>query len=236
VVALAPQNPAGYELRARLGLQYGLSADPQAIRADLDRAVELAPTSGQAYFWRGWAILNFPLGAEAPDPSAALADLQKAVELEPKDGEAQLTLARALLAAGRAPDALAPASRAIEISPQSGLPRALRARIRFVLGDFHSAIDDLTLANALEADPVQSATLLAERGYLHLRLQTSSEAQNDLGQALSRDPSCLLAHYLQMLLDPARPRPPAEQIRKAQSAAGDDPIWQAVMADLLPAP
>ena len=236
VIEMAPQNPTGYQERARLGLQYGYTSDPAAALADLDKAVALAPKSARAYFLRGWAILNFPLVGGVPDPSAALADLQTAVELEPANADAQLTLAQAFLTAARPSDALAPANRAVEINSQAVLPRTLRAHIQFVLNDYHSAIDDLTAASNIETDPTEAATLFAERGYLHLRLRVPGDAHADLDQALSRDPSALLARCLQALLDPGLPRPDAETLQKTQAAAPDDPIWQALLADLLAAP
>jgi len=74
-ITLAPENPLGYEERARLNVQYGLSDDPAVVLADLDQALQLAPDSARAYFRRGWAILNFPLIGDAPNPQAALDDL-----------------------------------------------------------------------------------------------------------------------------------------------------------------
>jgi tetratricopeptide (TPR) repeat protein len=232
VVALAPHNPAGYEERARLGLQYGLNPDLTAVQADLDRAIALAPKSARPYFLRGWARLNFPLTGGAPDPAGALPDLQKAVELDPQNADAQLTLAQALQAVARPTEALAPASRAVELSPQASLPRALRARLQFKLGDYHSAIDDLTAAIGLETDPTELAGLLTERGYLNLRLQAPAEARHDLDQALGHDPTAVLPHYLQLLLDPTLPRPDARQV----VLAPEDAIWQAITADLLKQP
>jgi tetratricopeptide (TPR) repeat protein/tRNA A-37 threonylcarbamoyl transferase component Bud32 len=236
VVELAPQNPAGYQERARLNLQYEYSFAMDAIMADLDRAVALAPQSARAHFLRGWALLNFPLIGGAPSPSAALADLQAAVELDAQNADAQLALAKALLALGRASEALAPANRAVEVSPQTVLPLAQRARLQFALNDYHSAIDDLTAASSLEADPTEAATLFAERGYLHFRLQASAEARADLDLAVGRDPTSLLVHCLQALLDPAAPRLSREALQKTGAAAPDDPIWQALVADLLAAP
>ncbi len=236
VIALAPQNAAGYQERGRLGLQYGLVADPDSALADLNKAVALAPRSARGYFLRGWALLNFSFSSAAVSGLDPLADLQKAAMLEPQNAEIQLTLAQALLSAGRPADALAPASRAIENNPQAVLPHAVRAHIQFALGDYHSAIDDLTAAGDLETDPTAAATLLAERGYLDLRLHSPAEAQADLNLALSRDANSMLAGYLKLLLDPSLPRPSAEQARRVQGAAPDDPIWQAILADVVAAP
>ncbi|MBM2849686.1 MAG: Serine/threonine-protein kinase, partial [Anaerolineales bacterium] len=236
VVALAPNDPTGYLERARLNAQYGLFADPAAVLSDLDRAVQLAPDSAHAHFLRGWAILNFPLVDGAPNPLAALDDLQKSVSLDSKNAEAQFTLARALLAASQPADALTPANRAIELDPQSTTDRELRAHIQFALGDFHAASDDLTAALGLEADATAQATLYAERGYLRRRLNAPADAQSDLQDALNRDPNSRIAKYLQLLLTPSLPRPDAAELEAARALAPDDPIWQAIISDLLAGP
>ena len=236
VVALAPNDPTGYLERARLNAQYGLFADPAAVLSDLDRAVQLAPDSAHAHFLRGWAILNFPLVDGAPNPLAALDDLQKSVSLDSKNAEAQFTLARALLAADQPADALTPANRAIELDPQSTTDRELRAHIQFALGDFHAASDDLTAALGLEADATAQATLYAERGYLRRRLNAPTDAQSDLQDALNRDPNSRIAKYLQLLLTPSLPRPDAAELEAARALAPDDPIWQAIISDLLAGP
>jgi tetratricopeptide (TPR) repeat protein len=235
-VALAPQNAAGYQERARLGLLFGQTTDMAAALADVDRAVALAPGSARAHFVRGWAILNFPLVGDAPNPSAALADLQKAAELDSGDGEAQLTLAQALLAAGQAPAALAPANRAVELYSGSVAPHLTRAYIQFELKDNVAAADSLSKALGLATDPIQQATLLTERGYLHYLLHTRSEALQDLQQAQAKDPNNMLEPYLALLLPSAPPRPSPGQIQKVQAEAPDDPIWQALTHEALAAP
>jgi tetratricopeptide (TPR) repeat protein len=204
--------------------------------ADVDRAVALAPQSARAHFVRGWAILNFPLVGGAPNPAAAVPDLQKSVELDPASAEAQLALARALLEAGRPGEALAPASRATELSTGSAEPYVLRAYAQFQLGDFVGAVDDLNQALRSANDPVQQATLLVERGYLHYKLKSPSEARDDLQEALSKDPNSLLARYLPLLLHPNLPRPAPSRLQKDQAAAAGDVLWQALIGELLPAP
>jgi hypothetical protein len=39
-----------------------------------------------------------------------------------------------------------------------------------------------------------------------------------------------------MLLDPSLPRPEAAQLEAARDAAADEPLWQAILTDLLAAP
>ncbi len=235
VISSAPNNPVGYEEHARLQLQYGLDADPEAILRELNRAIELAqpPDAAQAYFLRGWAILNFPLVEGVPNPQAALEDLRESVSLDPKQAEAQFTLAQALLAAKDPGEALTAANRAVELESKSAPSRKLRAHIQFALGDFHAAIDDLTTAIGLEADTTAQATLYAERAYLKFRLNALADAQSDLDTALSLAPDSKIARYVQMRLDPSLPRPDSSQLDAARADAPDDPIWQTVMNDLL---
>ena len=235
-ITLAPENPLGYEERARLNVQYGLSDDPAVVLADLDQALQLAPDSARAYFRRGWAILNFPLIGDAPNPQAALDDLQKAVALDPKHAEAQFTLARAFLTANRPAEALVPANRAVELDPQLSAYRRLRAHIQAALGDFHAAIDDLTAAIDREPAPKPQAALHAERAYLHHRLGEAASAQADIDEAMSLDAASKPAQYVLLLLDPALPRPSHDEIAQAADDAPDDPIWQAIVAELAEAP
>jgi tetratricopeptide (TPR) repeat protein len=236
VTALAPRNPAAYDERARLRLQYGLEADPETVMPDLNRAVDLAPDSASTYFWRGWAVLNFPLIDNTPNAQAALPDLRQSISLDPQNGEAQFTLARALLLTGSPAEALAPANRAVELIATSAINRKLRAHIQFALGDFHAAIDDLTAAINFESDPTTLAALHAERAFLHFRLSSLTDAQADLQEALRLAPASRVAGYLRFVLDPALSRPDAEQLQAARADAPDDPIWQAVIGDLLAAP
>ena len=80
------------------------------------------------------------------------------------------------------------------------------------------------------------ALLYAERAYLSFRLSAMPEAQADLAKALSLAPASDLARYVQMLLDPSRPRPEDAQLEAARDAAADEPLWQAILTDLLAAP
>jgi serine/threonine protein kinase/Tfp pilus assembly protein PilF len=236
VVTIAPDDAAGHMERARLNVQYGLYADPADVLSDLDRAVQLAPDSARAHFLRGWAVLNFPLVDGAPNPPAALDDLQQSVSLDSKNAEAQFTLARALLLAGDPADALTPVNRAVELDSQSMPYRKLRAHVQFTLGDLHAAADDLTAAIRLEGESAALASLYAERGYIHHQLDSADDAQSDLQQALSLDPGSQIAASLQLLLDPSLPRPGPAEIETARALAPDDPIWQAVISDLLAGP
>jgi tetratricopeptide (TPR) repeat protein len=234
-IATAPEEATGYQERARLIVQYGLD-DPIVALADFDHAIQLAPDSPRAHFLRGWAILNFPLIEGQPNPTAAVDDLNKAVALDPRNAEAQLTLAQALLGAGNPEEALTPANRAVELEPESALHWKRRAHIEFALGDFHAAQDDLTAAIEREADVNTLALLYAERAYLSFRLSAMPKAQADLAQALNLAPASDLARYVQMLLDPSLPRPEAAQLEAARDAAADEPLWQAILTDLLAAP
>lgn len=235
-LAVAPDGADAYAERARLVIQYGLAAPASAL-ADLDRAVALAPTEDSARyrFLRGWAILNFPVIGDQPDPNLALADLETAAQLDSGNAEYAFTLARALLATGRLVEALPAANRAVELDPDASLHRKLRAHIHFQGFDLYGALDDLTAAIELEAGAEGAATLYAERAYVQYRLQRMPEALADLASARALASTALLPSYVGQILDPALPRAPAAALTVVQSQTPDDPIWQAIFAELLAA-
>lgn len=231
-IAAAPEEARGYQERARLIVQYGLD-DPAIALADFDKAIQLAPDSPRAHFLRGWAILNFALIDGRPNPGAALDDLNQAVILDSRNAETQLTLAQALVGVGDPGAALAPANRAVELEPENALHWKRRAHIQFALGDFNAARDDLQAAIEREADVNSQALLYAERAYLSLQLEAVPEAQADIAEAMSLAPASDVAGYVKLLLDPSLPRPSATQLEAAREAALDEPIWQAILTDLL---
>jgi tetratricopeptide (TPR) repeat protein/tRNA A-37 threonylcarbamoyl transferase component Bud32 len=237
IIAADPDNPLGYQERGRLMAQYYPLEDPSAVLADFDRAIQLAPDSApalkaRAHFLRGWAILNFPLVDDAPNPGAALDDLRTAVELDPLDAEPHYTLARALLLTDQAAEALAPASRAVELADDDPRYMILRAHVQATGGDFVAAIDDLSAALNHASSTTMEATLLAERAYLHLRLNARAEAEVDLQRARAADPTADLPRYVQSLLDPAQALTPSEIEEARANAPSDDPVWKAVVEEL----
>ncbi len=235
-LALAPEAAFYYAERARLNAQYGLAAAPDVL-ADLDRAVELARPEEVARlrFLRGWAILNFALIDDRPNPEQALDDLVAAAALAADNAEYQFTLARALLAAQRTSEALPVANRAVELDPAAGVHHKLRAHIHFALGDLYAALDDLSAAIAREPSAEGGATLYAERAYVQYRLQRAPEAQADLAEAQRLSPTSPLARYTALVLNPDQPRAKTTDLAEAQAQAADDPIWQAIFNELLPA-
>lgn len=231
LIAIAPEAAIGYRERARLTLQY-FDFESTAVLADLDRAIALAgnagPEAAQAHFWRGWAIINFPLIGGAPDPAAALENLQQAVTLDAQNAEAQFTLAQAWLATGQPTEALTPSNRAIELAPESALYYKVRAYIYFALHDRLTAYDDLTAAIERETDPQTLAVLHTERAYLSIELNNRAEAEADVRVALTHDAQLIIARIVQNQFDPTQPAPSAEE--RTRSALPDDPIWQAILA------
>ncbi len=231
VIVIAPQFPTGYRERARLTLRY-FEFEGANVLADLDQAIALAGNdsaeAARAHFARGWAIINFPLIADAPNPAAALDNLQQAVALDAQNAKAQFTLARALLATGQPAEALTPANRAIELAPDSALYRKVRAHIYFALRDLLAAYDDLTTALEHEADEQTLAVLYAERAYLSLEIGNRAEAEADVQTALTHDAQILIVRVLQTRLDTTLPGLSPEEL--ANGAVPDDPIWQAIIA------
>lgn len=77
--------------------------------ADLDRAIEIAPTFPDAYFNRGSAYL------EVEDFRQSVADLDRAIELNPSDAVAYFNRALAYSGLGNLEQAATDCDRAIEL-------------------------------------------------------------------------------------------------------------------------
>jgi tRNA A-37 threonylcarbamoyl transferase component Bud32/tetratricopeptide (TPR) repeat protein len=234
-IRATPNAAVAYTERARLEVQYGLYSVPEQVLADLDHALALARPEEQArvYFVRGWAILNFPLVDGAPNAAAALTDLAASVERDQANAEAQFTLAQAHLLAGQPAEALPAANRAIELGPPTALAHTLRAHIQFALEDQLAALDDLSAALTFDAEPAQRATLLAERAYLYHQLGETEAATADVNEARQLAAQAPLPGYVALLLRPGAALPAPAELEQAQRQAADDPIWQAIFAQLL---
>jgi len=109
--------------------------------------IERDPSNAQLYVERG------ELEREHHDFKAALADFDRAAALDPHLTTLDLNRARAWFDAGdwrRARDAL---DRFLGDHPNHAAGRAMRARVRFKLGDIAPASEDYTHAIALRPDP-----------------------------------------------------------------------------------
>jgi tetratricopeptide (TPR) repeat protein len=111
-------------------------------RADLDRAIELDQGSAEAFFWRGYAE------SRAGDRGKAAGDLKHASELDPKDPFPQAELVGLYQRAGQQDQAIAAASRLVEVAPdwQHGTGFALRGHSYGQKGDREHALADFAEA------------------------------------------------------------------------------------------
>jgi Flp pilus assembly protein TadD len=113
-----------------------------------------------------------------------------AAEQEP-DGVRIPRLARELVSRGRRLDALLLLRRRLEDAPRDAEARALLAELLDEGGEPESALEELTFALADASDPVP---VLVRRGAILARLGRSAEAERDLREAVSLQPSYPSGH------------------------------------------
>jgi len=109
-VALAPDQPDGYAVRAQI--RSGFLLDFEGARLDVDRALALGPGDAGACARRGRLLI------ELGDLPAAIGALERATDLDPLSARTWTWLGRALVSAGHHPRARAALSRALEIAPR----------------------------------------------------------------------------------------------------------------------
>ncbi|HUY31545.1 MAG TPA: tetratricopeptide repeat protein [Pirellulales bacterium] len=169
-----------HELQSEaLRLRAGLRSDVAASLADLDQAVQLAPTDPKPLRARGELRLAQNKAAEA------LSDFDAALALDP--GDATTHEARGMTEGilRNWDEARASFTRATELAPGSTLPYVERGRINFLAGDVEAALADAS--EALELNPNDLAAL-------HFRAQVLGsagkleEALADINQVLIARP------------------------------------------------
>ena len=125
--------------------------DPQARRAEYDKAVELAPRDVDVRRTRGLFLMM------EGDQDAALADCDIAVEEAPDSADILFQRGRVFASQGNFERAMADLDRAITAAPEAVEPRVLRARLRQQAGDTEDALEDIEWV--LERNPDHPATL-----------------------------------------------------------------------------
>jgi len=144
-IRIAPQDPAGYELLARLCVTKGMLAE---ARTNLEEVVRLRPKAATDRVNLGTLLLK--LG----DYPAGIAELKHALELDPKRPEALQNLARLYLSNRKElPEALALAKRLSETDP-SAASYDLLAWAYYANGKTNEAI--AASAEAVKKDPGNS--------------------------------------------------------------------------------
>jgi tetratricopeptide (TPR) repeat protein/tRNA A-37 threonylcarbamoyl transferase component Bud32 len=179
-VNLAPADALPYLVRGQLWLY---EEEGDKAMADLTRAIELDPDSGEAYFWRG-AAANYPL----EDYEQAYADLSKAIELAPDLHQAYLMRGQILHWHRDAADAaLADFSKYVELAPEDPSGYYARGEVYLdSLGDYESAVAEFT--RAIELDPTDG-TLYRLRAWAFMQQRDLDAAIDDLSSAIDLGPT-----------------------------------------------
>ena len=162
-----------------LGLRADLSKDPKKKRADLDRAIELAPQEAGPLFARALLL------ADRQESEAVLADLRKVVELEPRSTAALQALAVVLGRLKKYDEALVSLDKLRELDPNSVFPYVQQARIHVLQANFQAALHDLDQAVSRDSNNVEVLLLRAEM--LH-ELKQKDKALADVEIALALRP------------------------------------------------
>lgn len=171
-----------YVNRARA---YWAGGDKAHALEDYNRAVELAPRSGQPYYYRG------VFHATQAEWGAALHDLDTALNLDPRLVAALLERAKIHEAQKEFGPALADFSAAIELKPAMADAWSGRGYLYLLQQDFDAAIRDE--ARAIELDR-KLALAWYLRAAAYGNLGDAGHAVDDVKMAVDLDPS--LARYI----------------------------------------
>jgi tetratricopeptide (TPR) repeat protein len=144
VVGALREHPRDARLWQVLGLLHRAQDDPAAAIPAFANAAKLAPDD--ARIAHGQARVNL----EAGKPASAF--FARALQLAPRDEAVRLGLLEALLAEGRAQDALAWLEQAIGSDPTWAGGHAALARLRWRLGDHATFTASIEIA--LQGDPL----------------------------------------------------------------------------------
>ena len=162
------------------------AGDPGEARRVAERAVELYPDEGQAWFALGWAAMS---AADWPRADEAL---RKAVELEPESSMWHNNVGWLLLQRGQVREAMKTFDRALALDRSNGYARYNRVVGLNELGrvdearKLHTRLLEADLASAAGED--RSADALAERARLLAQLGRLREAREHLAAAVELEP------------------------------------------------
>ncbi len=222
---LAPDDPRPLLAQARFTLQFEPAYNPEAVQAQIERAIALEPALAEGYYTRGWAALYYlaaapaqreaglsclpelALAAGSGEAASALVDLQKAVDLQPDQADYRLALADALYATHALRPAREQLDAALKLQPGDFTTLFRRAIVSFSLADYALADDDLSAVLALPTPPGEPGQWLAWRALTDLRRGALSEALDDVQAALAAAPDSPAALYVHglVLLQQGRP-------------------------------
>jgi tetratricopeptide (TPR) repeat protein len=168
-------DPRFFTYRAHLELMVGRVDD---ARADIDRALKLAPTDANA------ASLQVIVDIVTGDKDKAFATAQRTVAAVPNSATAWIALSYAQQARFDLPGARQSLEKAVELAPQNALAWARLAEIQSSFGELN-----LTLAaaqKAVAADPNLSRTQMV-LGFAYLVQVKTAEARSAFEKAIALD-------------------------------------------------
>jgi tetratricopeptide (TPR) repeat protein len=118
------------------------AGDIAGARGDLDRAIEMDPTSATAYYWHARVDLL------AREPSKAIGNFKRSIELDPKDPQSYAALAGLYAQVHQLDDAIGELDRLIDVAPDwhGGWAYATRGQARAAKGDGAGATADFAEA------------------------------------------------------------------------------------------
>jgi tetratricopeptide (TPR) repeat protein len=117
------------------------SSAPDKAKEDLDRALEIDPDFVEAHFARGRLLYEWEKYEDA------ISDFIACLKLRPKGyARAEYSLAEVYLRLSRAEEALDMIQRAIAHNPKDMDMYLIRAKARYLLGDYQSALADARMA------------------------------------------------------------------------------------------
>jgi eukaryotic-like serine/threonine-protein kinase len=185
-IALNPNVAPLYRTRARWTLEraHATASDRTLALADLDRAIELgAPNSreqGKDFAEKGRVLLIDKQFAKALDACDA------ALRIDPNDGEGHRYRVAILLELKRDDDAILACDAALRAGLKSAKLLGLRGLAKARRKDFAAAIDNYTLALAI--DP-SAPELHGRRGWAYLASGAPQLALRDFEEAIRLDPA-----------------------------------------------
>jgi tetratricopeptide (TPR) repeat protein len=195
IIGLKPEWDAPYYTRA-----YVFDAKDQWDRAmsDLDRVLEINPSSANAYCARSIVRLRLtnPSNPASVDFGLAIADCNRALEINPMLAEAYCTRGIIHFVKGNLGNkneyslAVADFNRALEINSKSAETYFNRGLMYFAIGSDNLAIADFNCALELKlARPGTNVDAYIYRGGAYLRKGQWDKALSDLRKAHEIDPT-----------------------------------------------
>jgi len=193
-----------YFLRAQAWLRKG---DGDSAVTDFEEALKFDPTYAAAIAGIGW--IEFERG----DLDRAEGHFQSALDMDPRSavgitGQAAVALER---------DELVEAQRllsiALELDPDSSPTHVLSGDLRMLRGDIPGAIDAFVRAKRSDS---RNAQAYAGLGAAYLRQDRANDAEQQLVEALSRDPDAhdVRAMFASLLVDAGRFADAARQLQQ----------------------